>query len=1457
MQFLDGPYSVIVRNARGGIMVTKFKKIIVPSDEVHIVNTAKGQFLHTSAKNPSYWLTPWKQVYKLSTKPISIPLRIPVRYSDKLELTMELDIMVKLKIPGKAVKTLGGDIALLKKTVEGALTATIKQAVTKYPIEDMLGFYSNVTREGHESLKALVHELGFTVISYDIANIHRKVGLAEASSAAQASVEDNGDDSPPYIITGEKQIPPPSGDDNGGDLQPQLNFPMAPVGTEEEGTGTPSPVQPGQAFEAVQPAPGSEYSVLDPQAADPQENPYILTANDQRQQTGLAYPSSEEIKAMEENIYNEDRNQVIQAAFDNFQYARDDLKWEDPKEKSKIPKTEKSLLPSESGSAAEYTEASYSSPQAVRDAASVEIGQNEASIGEQNYLPMEPSSAVPMDTEKEIESPPEDIEEEALEMDVWDWKEEQERMNGAGYRQKAEGVIREIKGVISRIKEKGMVLPPSPINTYLTNVTAKIESGKYLDATKTGRECLTYLEETEVLFETVREEVIQLQDKLSLLKDSKVPIEEEEYTFNKFVDLFKNAEYEEAKEAGKVCRKLIEKKSSVFEEADKAIKEAWQLMKHAAPLGWEVTKARALLDNARASAENQDYTDALEKANLAKDVIQTHFDSLKGIWGKIRELGEVATKAHKDSLLDIQASLDRFGEKMDEILTLGVKITPELNDELTDVEDALSRNDLYGANHLIDDLGITIDRIKKQHERASLKYDRARLLIEETKRMTKDIRPMMYLVTEIGDVLKSGEYELVSELGDELEEVCRDRERSDSMLTALNMLENAGRIAEECKEFGMDVIDVNPLLLDGTVSFKQDNYQRAFSKSELAYKILLEAKTRYLMISTRRIIETTDMELDEPKDVILSELEDVGWILDRGEPETAMDKLRTIRVSIFENKFLERLRSAEGMVRWLEEKDIDLEKEKNLIIRAKLSFNEQDFKTATKIINVAIEELDGIENYKKIIAEIKNTGAIIEEMERKGLDVTAVKEKIAAMKPIIDGDLKAKSNVTAMGFAQECKQMALDLKKGYEIKKKVTLQEKKLSKLDMEGFSATAIWRLIQNVYKSLGDGNIRKANSLVERVDSRIAEELEHLHKDRSLKLKECKRNAINRFKEGNHRSALKYFNKALKLQPRDEKLLYNKAVVLKNLERYVEAIQFCNRAIALNDDYEQAKRLRDSCRETLRSEGKVGGRYREPDLTYEYAPLRYSPGEDVGLDFKGIKHLISEIVADLKDQGSIDFTDFNIDEFSETENIPEMSNPLIEMMARDLLYNTKKMLEKDELDLEIPKGGIIEDLYRIENLLDKGNLTVIIKELQKLRALLIKRDGTDDILSTWEKIMKTRKDKSLQGEFGEEETDILERTKPLYEEGDLAKAIEIMRKARREAESEAKIELSEKILCDLIGIEEVMRELVEKGVDVEAIKAELILIRPAVERKFYSTAEDYIERARGVAEELQRDND
>ena len=1452
-------------------MSRRFKVVVVPPDEVHIVNTGKGQFLHTSVKNPKYWLTPWKHVYKIPTKPILLQMpNFNVKDSSGLSIYLDMEVVFKLRDPELAVKSLGADVQFLKNTLERLIGTTTRQISQKFPAEgNTAAFQSSIIKEAQMTIQGLSQMLGFDIISFDITNNRLNPDATCANQPVLIPVDDNGgkiEQAPVGLMNlPSAQTPGP----NGGD-EPNPNAlertPLLPVVSQASFPPTVPNAPAAQQMPTAQQMPAQQHMPAAPLNNIAYQNPQeeVVSFSAPRTSPGM---TAEDMQIVEDMEYDEKRARENKNAFDNFQYSRDDLKWGGNEE-----------VPSEMGSQAYPYEEGVMPEQMTLTPANIQQ-PSEAEADGSEYPPLIPVQRIPIEEyndEPDISKVPDqnfseqetlgeivaetitetETRESTTEAWEWDGEEEGEETYASPedeYRKKAEGVIREIKGIISRIRRKGMVLPPSPINTYLTNITDNIENGHYLDATKIGRECLTYLEETEVIFENIRDEVIKLQDQITTLKDGKVPIDDVEDKFNLVIALFKKAEYDEAKAEGEICRKLLDKKKSLYEQADNAIKEAWQLMKHAAPLGWEVSKARTLLDDAKRATENEEYQEALEKAKLAQDVIQAHFDSLKGIWLKIREIGEVATKAHEDSLTDIQASLDKFGEKMDEILTLGVKITPALNEELSEVEDALAKHDIYGAKHLIEDLETTIEELKDQHERARLKFDRARLLIEETRRVTKDIRPMMYLMGEMEAALKSGEYEVVSDMGDQLSDLCRERDKDDALFKSLGMMESAGRIAEECKELGMDVIDVNPLLRDGIISFRQENYQRAFSKSELAYKILLEAKARYLVISSRRIIETTEEELTGPKEDLLTELEDIEWILDRGEPESAMDRLRKMRLVIFEQKFLERLRNAEGMVRWLEDKKINIEEEKKLVLRAKLSFNEQDFKMATKIINRAIEELDSVEQYERIIHEMKSTVAIIEEMEAKGLDVSAVKEKIAELKPIIDGDLESRSNVTAMGFVHECKQMAMDLKKGHEVKLKITRLEKKLSKLEMDGISAPSIWRLIQKVYKSLGSGDIRKANSMAERVEGRIEEEVQLFKRDKAVRLREFKKKAVKLFKEGKQEGALKYFNKALKFQPKDEKLLYNKAVVLKNLDRYVEAIQFCNRALTLNESYDQARKLRETCRNKLRSEGKIMGRYVEPSKAYDYANLRYTPQEDVGLDFKGIRGLISEIVADLKDQGGIEFSDFNIEDFSDTSGMIGKSNPLVEMMARDLLFNTKKMIEESDIELEVPRKVILDDLKQIENLLDKGNLAVIVKELQKIRGLLYENIDDDDVLITWKKIMETRRNEPSKDEFDDEETDIIDQTRPAYEEGDLMKAIEMIKNDRVGCGSEDDQEISEKLLQDLIILYELMNDLVELGGNIREVKKELTLLTPAIEMRFYRKAEGYVNNAMEIAMELK----
>lgn len=1449
-------------------MVTKFKVVIVPPDEVHIVSSGKGQFIHTSQRNPKYWLTPWKNVYKITTAPITIHIPgVNIIDSTGTSIMLEMETVVRLRDPELAVKSVGGDIESLKRTLEKLIRTTTRQVSFKYPMEPNIGsFQSALVQETRMSVQGLTQMLGFDVISCDIINIHKRMGV---SDTVPQQIPDNGngykEENLP-MTNPEQEMPPPMimpelhgvrqsqiDGDNGSDIGTPTNLPMLPAPAQEGMVpSTPAYIQPGAGASFPEVSPESVLDYYDQfTESDPQANFLAETMEDEK-------------KKMDWH-YNQMRNSQLAAAFDNFQYSRDDLKFEGSEEGNGFQlepgsPQQQGELPSQEGGGGQPMEG-YSA-QASGGGYSVE-GSVEASdpIPEPDHnegLTPTAGDNEPRDSTGEADSESGEEREKENEKEIWDDDEFLSSVPEEKYRTKAENVIREIKGIISRIRRKGMVLPPNPINTYLANITNDIENGRYLDATKLGRECLTYLEETEQLFEEVRDEVIQLQDRISVLKTRKVSIDDIEEEFTEVIDLFKNAEYIPAKQKAAVCRDLLNRKKSLFEEADTAIQEAWQLMKNAAPMGWDVSRARILLDEAKKAEEEEQYELALERAKLAQDVIQAHFDSLKGIWLKIREIGDVATKAHEDSLSEIQTRLDKFGEKMDEILTLGVKITPAINEGLSEVEDALSRYDIYEAKQLIEDLETTISELKDLHERAQLKFERASLRIEETKRSTKDIRPMNYLLGVMEDALKAGDYELVSDISDEVTELCDSRENADHMMKALETIESSGRIAEECKELGMDVIDVNPLLRDSVVSFRQENFQRANSKSELAYKILLEAKGRYLVISTRRIIETSGEELTGPKEKQLEALEEIEWILDRGEPETAMERLRKMRINIFEKKFLERLRNAEGKLRWLEDKNVEVDEERKLVIRAKLSFDEQDFKIATKIINKAIEELDAADQYERIIEELENAVELIGELEAKGMDVSAVKNKIITYKPIINGDLEAKSYVTAMGYVQECLQMALDLKKGFELKSKIGEIEKKLSKLEMEGISSPSIWRLIQKAYKALSDNDIRKAASLVERVLSRMEEEVLLFKKDKALKLRELKKNAVKLFKDGNYKGALKYFNKALKIQPRDEKLLYNKAVILKNLERGVEAIQYCNRALAINEDYEQADKLRESCRRDLRDKGKVEGRYLEPAKAYEYAPLRYSPQEDVGMDFMGIRNLISEIVADLKDQGDVEFADFSLDEIPEGTSTMEKTSPLIEMMARDLLFNTKKLIEENPGDIEAPIEDIMEDLQRINILLEKGNLAVIIRELLKIRGLIIEKPSDDEILGTWKKIMDTRRKKpGVDDDNGGDEkgapTNILVRTKPHYEEGDLRRAIDIMKTTRMDVASQGHIEVSDKISLGLQELNDLIGELEDSGVDMQEVTDEIALLKPAIELKFYKRAVSYIERALEVGIDLR----
>lgn len=68
-----------------------------------------------------------------------------------------------------------------------------------------------------------------------------------------------------------------------------------------------------------------------------------------------------------------------------------------------------------------------------------------------------------------------------------------------------------------------------------------------------------------------------------------------------------------------------------------------------------------------------------------------------------------------------------------------------------------------------------------------------------------------------------------------------------------------------------------------------------------------------------------------------------------------------------------------------------------------------------------------------------------------------------------------------------------------------------------------------------------------------------------------------------GNHETALKQFEKAIKLSPIDHRIYYNLAVCYKDMGQIDKAIAKLDKAIALNSGYEKASKLRSKLRSLL----------------------------------------------------------------------------------------------------------------------------------------------------------------------------------------------------------------------------------------------------------------------------------
>ena len=148
------------------------RKIVVPPDEVHVVNKKDGQRIHQADGDTSYWKTRWTQVFKLSTKAIPVNLEdLHVRDSENTPYTISAIAIIKLAEPGVAARLIGEDIELLTSEISKVAEAELRSASVTLPLNEIMRAKDCLAEQSSPGMNAVARSLGFDLISVKITNI--------------------------------------------------------------------------------------------------------------------------------------------------------------------------------------------------------------------------------------------------------------------------------------------------------------------------------------------------------------------------------------------------------------------------------------------------------------------------------------------------------------------------------------------------------------------------------------------------------------------------------------------------------------------------------------------------------------------------------------------------------------------------------------------------------------------------------------------------------------------------------------------------------------------------------------------------------------------------------------------------------------------------------------------------------------------------------------------------------------------------------------------------------------------------------------------------------------------------------------------------------------------------------------------------------------------------------------
>ena len=676
----------------------------------------------------------------------------------------------------------------------------------------------------------------------------------------------------------------------------------------------------------------------------------------------------------------------------------------------------------------------------------------------------------------------------------------------------------EILRRVAEFESKGVVI--SDIKPYLEKITRYMDSGNPKGSLKVATKCLEHLDTIKKRYDRTQRLAKRIQQNILDLRAQGAEVGDINRELEDLPEKLRKGEYAEVFDrAVEVLDHLARKKVS-YQDALDSIRDSWQSIKSALRDGIRESEADEQLSKGRKSITKGGNEDAIDHARRSQDIIQTslnarkklrdEFSALKDRLDKCEELG-MNVASFQRTIIEIERHIKEG------TIDLADDLVFRLKDELSSREERYNRGMLH-------------------YQITKYKVDKARTHGVDASGMEQSLRTML-------SEINLGNYENVPVIADEIQSFVDDSKTVQEQNRALLTIEESEELFNECRYMGIDVADGVSQIKKAKLYFNEGAFKNCYDAGSRARKNFLRLKIEYLLDDTREMLRGVSEEMETDVDKAMEELAEVETLIGSDELKEAEELLGNVRHPLFEEKAKDQLIRTQEKLNEVEAMGGNMMEAKKLFERSQKHYTRKNYERAFDLGDQAWEAAENAKMYEELIDELTSARDFIDKLEEEGVDVAEAKSELARAKPALEN----KFYQTALDYSNRSKEMARKAKDMHEYAITIELCWKRTELLDGRGMDAELLREDLERARKELAKGNKEKLDSILYHVE----DELGRLEGDdgerRAKEAKRLKKEGNKLFKAGDAKQAIRTFNRALKLNPRDETIIHNKGCSTK----------------------------------------------------------------------------------------------------------------------------------------------------------------------------------------------------------------------------------------------------------------------------------------------------------------------